>query len=430
MTHVVCDNRCRWAFDSECDYGGEGSEYEICEPGTDCADCNSRGIHRSQDLPTSAICREDCPHMSWSSDGECDDGGHGAEYASRPLGHDCADCGVRTTPPVACTARHERCAFAAVVTAKVCLGLIRIRGHHASEATTCLTSEATTCLTTAPSCHRHLAAEDEKLSSEAATSQPASKATSSDLPRQRTWPIYYQTEPLCQPIDPNAERRRFELLGFVLAFTALLVVVGTALVLVFSTALVSCAPAKATPEGGAPRRNNTVDSGSSDSNEPGTAAAAPERSLSPISAGTQCSQEDERRGESGSPASSGDPALLDAVPLSDSEIWASLPQAVVTSLAVSSATSSVAPSSPEMSESDDPDASARTRHVAHPKRTCTTLRKGLPSSPSSSEASKYESEPEPSWLLEAGRRCEQESRTLSCATTGANTAAPAAAASI
>jgi hypothetical protein len=38
----VCTNTCQFAFDGECDDGGVGSVYAICEVGSDCSDCGSR----------------------------------------------------------------------------------------------------------------------------------------------------------------------------------------------------------------------------------------------------------------------------------------------------------------------------------------------------------------------------------------------------
>lgn len=38
-----CENTCRYAFDGECDDGGPGSMYSICDLGTDCNDCGPRG---------------------------------------------------------------------------------------------------------------------------------------------------------------------------------------------------------------------------------------------------------------------------------------------------------------------------------------------------------------------------------------------------
>lgn len=39
---VSCTNSCRHAGDGDCDDGGPGSDYSLCELGTDCADCGPR----------------------------------------------------------------------------------------------------------------------------------------------------------------------------------------------------------------------------------------------------------------------------------------------------------------------------------------------------------------------------------------------------
>jgi hypothetical protein len=36
-----CDNSCRFANNGECDDGREGSDTDVCSPGTDCSDCGS-----------------------------------------------------------------------------------------------------------------------------------------------------------------------------------------------------------------------------------------------------------------------------------------------------------------------------------------------------------------------------------------------------
>lgn len=38
----LCDDTCAWPKDGECDDGGEGSLYNNCDLGTDCADCGER----------------------------------------------------------------------------------------------------------------------------------------------------------------------------------------------------------------------------------------------------------------------------------------------------------------------------------------------------------------------------------------------------
>ena len=39
---VACDNTCSHASDGDCDDGGPGAEYSLCAHGTDCADCGTR----------------------------------------------------------------------------------------------------------------------------------------------------------------------------------------------------------------------------------------------------------------------------------------------------------------------------------------------------------------------------------------------------
>jgi hypothetical protein len=38
----LCTNTCSFASDGDCDDGGEGSDYSLCEFGTDCDDCGPR----------------------------------------------------------------------------------------------------------------------------------------------------------------------------------------------------------------------------------------------------------------------------------------------------------------------------------------------------------------------------------------------------
>jgi len=38
----LCSNTCTWAGDGECDDGGPGSDYSVCDCGTDCQDCGAR----------------------------------------------------------------------------------------------------------------------------------------------------------------------------------------------------------------------------------------------------------------------------------------------------------------------------------------------------------------------------------------------------
>jgi hypothetical protein len=43
-------------------------------------------------------CHDRCTQTAWASDGVCDDGGPGSEYALCTYGTDCTDCGTRATP--------------------------------------------------------------------------------------------------------------------------------------------------------------------------------------------------------------------------------------------------------------------------------------------------------------------------------------------
>ena len=37
-----CTNTCRFSYDNQCDDGGPGSDFSLCELGTDCSDCGTR----------------------------------------------------------------------------------------------------------------------------------------------------------------------------------------------------------------------------------------------------------------------------------------------------------------------------------------------------------------------------------------------------
>jgi hypothetical protein len=79
---ALCGNACSYAFDNDCDDGGSGSEYSMCELGTDCDDCAARGVGSISSNP-GGTCTNAC---SYASDGDCDDGGSGAEFSICDLG--------------------------------------------------------------------------------------------------------------------------------------------------------------------------------------------------------------------------------------------------------------------------------------------------------------------------------------------------------
>jgi hypothetical protein len=43
----LCTNTCVWAHDGDCDDGGPGSDFSLCELGTDCGDCGPRRVSGS-----------------------------------------------------------------------------------------------------------------------------------------------------------------------------------------------------------------------------------------------------------------------------------------------------------------------------------------------------------------------------------------------
>jgi len=96
----ICDNTCIHFGDSECDDGGAGAEFAECLFGTDCQDCGSRISYPppsvSSPSTNTVICTDTC---FYASDTDCDDGGLGSEYAICNEGSDCADCGPRYSSP-------------------------------------------------------------------------------------------------------------------------------------------------------------------------------------------------------------------------------------------------------------------------------------------------------------------------------------------
>ncbi len=89
----MCTNTCNSANDGECDDGGPGAQYSVCSLGTDCGDCGPRnGGAAAGGGSTGGQCTNTC---NSANDGECDDGGPGAQYSVCALGTDCADCGAR-----------------------------------------------------------------------------------------------------------------------------------------------------------------------------------------------------------------------------------------------------------------------------------------------------------------------------------------------
>ena len=76
-----CQNSCVHAYDGDCDDGGVGAEYAICARGTDCNDCSDAeaSVHE--------VCSNTCIR---ASNGVCDDGGADSEFSLCPYHTDCA----------------------------------------------------------------------------------------------------------------------------------------------------------------------------------------------------------------------------------------------------------------------------------------------------------------------------------------------------
>lgn len=113
----TCLNTCRHANDGECDDGRENAHTELCDHGSDCADCGPAGTPfrrgRSATRMTSmtsmttmdtamdttmmdvatamgGACTNTC---QYANDNECDDGRPNAHTSVCGAGTDCADCG-------------------------------------------------------------------------------------------------------------------------------------------------------------------------------------------------------------------------------------------------------------------------------------------------------------------------------------------------
>lgn len=103
QTPSECDNGCGYATDGDCDDGGSGAEFDMCAYGTDCIDCGVRPFKPPSQpkppplpLPSPGTCSNTC---LYSNDGDCDDGGPGSEYTLCAPGTDCFDCGEANAPP-------------------------------------------------------------------------------------------------------------------------------------------------------------------------------------------------------------------------------------------------------------------------------------------------------------------------------------------
>ena len=97
----VCSNTCMSANDGMCMGDGNGP----CPYGTDCADCGPLPVQPSPPPPlppwNPSICHNNCEgsilgaQQTYASNGICEDGGYGSEFSLCDLGTDCKDCGRR-----------------------------------------------------------------------------------------------------------------------------------------------------------------------------------------------------------------------------------------------------------------------------------------------------------------------------------------------
>eukprot|EP00966_Prymnesium_polylepis_P094664 2191154-Prymnesium_polylepis.1 len=79
LTATICTDFCRFSSDNDCDDGGPGSEYTLCNFGDDCIDCGPRpATDGARCAPTppppppiDPYCTNDCGGASWHSDGDC-----------------------------------------------------------------------------------------------------------------------------------------------------------------------------------------------------------------------------------------------------------------------------------------------------------------------------------------------------------------------
>jgi hypothetical protein len=92
----LCTDACNYASDGDCDDGGTGAEFAMCGSGTDCHDCSVRQEPPPAPPTNPGVCGETC---HYASDNDCDDGGAGAEFTLCQVGTDCFDCGPRVPAP-------------------------------------------------------------------------------------------------------------------------------------------------------------------------------------------------------------------------------------------------------------------------------------------------------------------------------------------
>jgi len=93
-TTTLCTDSCPYAGDGECDDGGPGAAYAVCELGTDCADCGPRTVQTSTDSPATGTGGGSSSTLDWYTSPCSDLGG-----TETPLGA----CVIPCTTDADCT---------------------------------------------------------------------------------------------------------------------------------------------------------------------------------------------------------------------------------------------------------------------------------------------------------------------------------------
>ena len=79
---MICTNSCEFANDGECDDGGEGADFDECSLGTDCGDCGPRTVDTNTgtaDAGSGQGCPGGCPVNQSCILDECVDNNNGGD---------------------------------------------------------------------------------------------------------------------------------------------------------------------------------------------------------------------------------------------------------------------------------------------------------------------------------------------------------------
>merc|ERR1712113_1228954 len=72
------------------------------------------------------VCTNSCQDGTYSNDGTCDDGGEGSEYDDCFIGTDCADCGSRAPRWICCAEANANCQVNYLLHAPSCASYARL----------------------------------------------------------------------------------------------------------------------------------------------------------------------------------------------------------------------------------------------------------------------------------------------------------------